>query len=338
VALAAALAAATACAGGGDGPAATVDDAAGLLDPAQRAQIERQHRALRRDHDVDYRVQTAVNVGDVDAYAVRRFEALDVGSRSRRHRGLLLVIDPGQDVVRLEVSRSLEGVFPDAFVAYLERRQMVPFFRADRAADGILAATELLVTRIQRARARVAYDEEEWMGGSGGAGARAPAELGRGPDPSFRSGPEVAAGTSPDATVGAYLRAMEARNGASALAVYSAGTRAFLRDRVVTPAQMDSVARSYRRCHPEPAHTRGDRAVIRYPVSERACAPWFLVREEGRWRLDLETASRVIRFGRDNAWHFGVAAEHPYAFAFGDWTLDRHGYPQAPRREARDRS
>ena len=54
-----------------------------------------------------------------------------------------------QDKVRLEVRYALEGVLSDVVVAYLEERQMVPCFEADRVGDGILATTELLVEYVQ---------------------------------------------------------------------------------------------------------------------------------------------------------------------------------------------
>jgi hypothetical protein len=48
-------------------------------------------------------------------------------------------------------------VFTEAFVAYLEQRQMAPFFRENRVADGILAATELIVARAEDAAAGRAF-------------------------------------------------------------------------------------------------------------------------------------------------------------------------------------
>jgi uncharacterized protein len=311
----------------------TLHDAAGLLGPEQREAIEQQHRYLLLDHDIDYRVETASGVGDVNSWAHARFESIGVGGRSRTQRGLLLVLDPEQDVVRLEVSRTLEGVFPDAFVAYLEQRQMVPFFRADRPGDGILAATELIVARAQNASASAGWADEVWIAGSGGAGARAHAQLARGLDPTFRAGPDVRAEATPEATVGAYLEAMRRRNANPSLDLYSAASRNLFVERVMTPAQMDQIARTYRSCNAEPVRIdeSGTRAVIRYPIDERACSPWLLVLEEERWRLDFETASRAIRFGRGNAWRFDRAVRHPYAFAFEDWTLDRNGFPRAER-------
>jgi uncharacterized protein len=319
-----------ACGRGGAAPA-FVADGAGLLSPEQEQQIELQHHVLLRDHDVDYRVDLAPQAGDLPTYGVRRFAEWGVGSRSASGRGLLLVVDPTANRVRLEVGQALEGVFTDAFVSYLEERQMVPFFRAGRVADGILATTELLVTRAQDAERNAGFSAPVRKGAAGG-GAEARAGIGEGTDERFRAGPDVAARDTPDATVAAYLSAMRARNGNAELDLYSSETRALMKHWVMTPAQMDAVARAYQRCRADAPRIgpEGRRAVLRYPADARQCSPWFLVAEAGRWRLDLATARRVVRFGRGNAWHFAPGAEHPYAFAFADWRLDRNGFPHAP--------
>jgi uncharacterized protein len=307
-----------------------VRDAAGLLAPEQRRAIAEQHAFLRRDHGIDYRVETLRGAGDLDRVAVERFEALAVGSAGRGERGLLLVIDADADEVRLEVGYGLEGAFPDAFVAWVEQRQMVPFFQARRVGYGILAATELVVARAQEESARGGFAELP-VAGSGGGGARTRARIGEPPEPPSHPAQDVAPGDTPEATVAAYLEAMAARNPNPDLALYSAATRAMLAGWVMTPAQMDTLSRTYRDCAAEPVRLdpTGTRAVIRHPATERRCAPWFLVREDGHWRLDLATASAAIRFGRSNAWHFAAGAAHPYAFAFEDWRFDRNGFPQS---------
>jgi uncharacterized protein len=313
-----------------------VDDGAALMSEEQRARVAEHHGYLLQDHDIDYRVITARDIGDISQFAVVRFADLEVGQASSAGRGLLLVIDPDQDRVRLEVSYALEGVFPDAFVAYVEQRQMVPFFRAGRVADGILAATELIVTRAQRAAANAGFEGEVWMSGSGGGGATARADIGQGWSNDGGGGassadPRTAAGRSPEETLQRYLGAMAARNGDPALALYTAATQTMLRTWVMTPAQMTNVAQTYRRCAAEPARTdgSGNLAVIRYPVSQRQCAPWFFRRAEDGWALDLTMMQTAIRFGRSNAWHFDLAADHPYRFAFADWRFDANGFPLA---------
>jgi uncharacterized protein len=89
---------------------------------------------------------------------------------------LLLVIDTELDRVRLEVSTSLEGVYTDAFVAYVQNRQMVPFFQSGRVADGIIATTELIVVRAQEAEAGNDFSPAMPARSMGG-GATAPAGI-----------------------------------------------------------------------------------------------------------------------------------------------------------------
>ena len=313
-----------------DAPRSTVDDRAGLLAPAERAQIETFHGLLLADHDIDYHVVTAVDAGDLSRAAIDTFAARQVGIASTTGRGLLLLIDPAQNQVRLEVSAALEGVYVDAFVAHLEQRQMVPFFQRRRIADGILATTELIVERAIRAQRQAGFDGEVWTAFSAGGGATSEAGIGQAPSTSTRGAAIVARGDEPAAVVQAYLDAMSARNANPNSAIFSNATREMLAKWVVTPAQMDNIARTYRDCHAEAPQIEADRAVIRYAPAERACAPWFLIKEDGDWRLDLTMMQGSIRFGRNNAWHFTPGAVHPYRFAFADWRFDANGFPLIP--------
>jgi hypothetical protein len=194
--------------------------------PAEREALAEYHGYLIQDHDIDYRVVTASQVGDINLFALSRFEELAPETRSITGRMLLLAVDPEQDLVRLEVGQALEGVFTDGFIAYVEHRQMVPFFRAGRVADGILATTELIVMRAQRAAANAGFEDEAWAARSGGAGATAPADLNAGPAArSSPAGPRPSAGTTPGATLRAYFMAMDSRDDDPDLAIYTPATR-----------------------------------------------------------------------------------------------------------------
>lgn len=327
--LLAAAIALSACSGPPEG---YVDDRAGILDPQGRAQIEAFHGFLLRDHDIDYQLVTTRDGGNIERFAVTAFEERATGQRSTTGRGLLMVVDAAQDLVRLEVSPALEGVFLDAFVAYLEQRQMVPFFEKARLADGILAATELIVSRAQNARANAGFDGEAWTALASGAGATSKARIGADSDTTWRDRPAnvTPSAGSPSEVVSAYLAAMAARNANPQQPIYSIASRDMLGKWVVTPAQMDNIARTYARCRPEAARIEGSRAVVRYAPTERSCAPWFLVSEDGQWRLDLTMMQGTVRFGRSNAWRF-ARTDHPYAFAFADWAFDQHGFPRVGR-------
>ena len=321
------------------GAPATADmvwDEAILLNDGQRIFVAQYHQVLLTDFDTDLRVLTVKGQADAAQTAFREFAARQVGSRSRTGRGLLLLIAPDSDQVRLEVAEALEPVFTDTFVAYIQQRQMAPFFQSGRVAEGILATTELIYSRAVEAQKGEAFDPRKFQAVSSGGGAQTAASIGQGynADALQRQTGPVQAGDSPIATVQAYLRAMVTRDARSDLPIYSEATRQMLAGWTVTPAQMDNTVRVYKACSEPVLRQTPDsqRSVLRYPVSERACSPWFLVMEDGAWRLDLTMMQQAIRFNNRNEWHFVPGIIHPYADAFADLYLDNNGFPhERPR-------
>ncbi|MDN3557139.1 TPM domain-containing protein [Halomonas maura] len=305
---------------------ARVEDRVDLLDEAERQRLAEYHALLAADHAIDYRVVIDRELGDLDRFAVDYVRRHGVGGD--QGRGLLLVLDVSADQVRLEVGHGLEGQFVDAFVAYLEARQMTEFFAVGRVADGILASTELIVAQAQQAEG----EPVPAIAGSGGAGARLPARLGEG-----RAVPRDARVTVderglPRDVLAAYRRAMAARNDNPKLAIYSRATRDMLADWVMTPAQMDTMARSLAGCPVARELTDAGerRAVLLAPLAERQCPPYFLVREADTWRLDLVAMMRAVRFGRDNSWRLEHEALGPYGFGFAGIRFDSRGFPRTP--------
>jgi len=305
-----------------------VEDEANLLAQTQKEEIEAHHRYLLEDFDIDYRVITKASAGDLVRFGVDRFRAQGIGRESRHGHGLLLVIDPAQNQVRLEVSYSLEGVYTDAFVSYIQREQMLPFFRTGRIGEGILATTELIVQRAVEANEQGSFAERS--SGAGGAGATAPAGLG-GPAVPIDDGPPApfTGGSTPEDTLIAFFAAMRLREASPDLDLYTAATRQMLRERGMTPAQQQMVLAAYSTCPPGEARIGpgGGHAVIRYAPAERRCAPWFFRREDDAWKLDLATMQSAMRFGRRNEWHFVGEAPEAYRFGFIDWRFDAFGFP-----------
>jgi uncharacterized protein len=294
-----------------------IHDDAHLLTPAEELRLTRYHAALVDASDIDLRILTVDGAADIDGLAADAFERLGVGHRSRAGRGLLLVVDGSSERVRLEVARALEGQFPDAFVARIERDQMAPFFAAGRVADGILATTELLVAR--------AAGTDDFASSAGaaassvGAGAVASTPIASGYErPEAPGGPAPTAGSAPETTVASYLAMMNRHDGTADLDLYTLPTREMLASRVVTVAQMDNLVRSYEGCENAQVLTRLDHAVIRYRDTDPGCAPWLLERgADGLWRLDLATMSEAIRFDIANRWTLADPdAAADYAFGF----------------------
>jgi uncharacterized protein len=305
-----------------------VEDEAGLLSGAEQARIAEFHGLLAEDYGIDYRVATVRSPQDIERAAVERFAKLGIGGAESGGHGLLLLLAPEGKRVRLEVGRALEGSFTDAFVTYVENRQMAPFFAAGRIADGILATTELIVQRAIEARA--AGDLRAGKGTALSAGGGATAAIASTQGAPKSSSDRRPAGRTPEATLNVYFELMGERNGAPDHDLYTPETQAMLRRWVMTPAQMDTLVKFYRRCQADPARldASGHRAVIRYRIKDRACSPWFFAKSDAGWQLDLIAMQQAIRFGRNNEWHLAPGADQTYAFAFSDWTFDAHGFPQ----------
>jgi hypothetical protein len=92
---------------------------------------------------------------------------------------------------------------------------------------------------------------------------------------------------------------------------------------------MDMVVKTYAKCTHQKTFIENNKlSVVRYRQEDRTCAPYFLIFENGGWKLDLTMMQKAIRFNHMNEWHFDRAATHPYGFAFQDWSFDTNGFPQ----------
>lgn len=315
------LSAVIAACGGSRSNEGPVEDSANLMTAGEESALDEWHAALLGQYDIDFRVRTVVFADDLSHLAAETFAETRVGSRSRTGRGLLLMIDAGGERVRLEVARPLEGVFVDSFVAYIEREQMVPFFRAGHVGEGIVAAAELIVGRAEQGLARAEFDDRATAATSAGAGAEVDAMLNEGAErPMADEATDTEAADTPAETVAAYLAAMAVHDGGAALDLYKPDSREMLGSRVVTRAQMDNVVRTYLDCPSPEALIEGDAAVLRYPPDARTCAPWLLEMDgDGRWRLDLAAMQRAFRFDTRNHWRIADRiALSSYEFAFKD--------------------
>ena len=294
---------------------ALLKDHAHIFTNSGSTDISDYHQALLDDYDIDYRVVTTNDAPDLNLFAAKQFEALSSGTLSTSGRGLLLVINPQSNRVRLEVGRNLEGVYTDSFIAYIEQNQMVPFFRKNRVADGILATTELIISRAQEANRSAAFDLSGKAEPSTGAGAVMQANIGVEESGKAPQMPDVAAAGSPVEIVHAYISAMERGNARPDLDIYSEAAREMLGKWVVTRAQMRNVVREHKRCAGERFSIQGDKAAVLYDAAPGVCSPYFLRMEGGKWRIDFAYMQKYIRFDTENHWRMPWGAKE-FAFAF----------------------
>lgn len=126
----------------------SIEDRAGLLTSLERQRVASFAHSLLQNHDIELKVVVLKKAAsDLDQKALQLFDNFGLGRQTRGAHGLLLVIDPLGQQLRLEVGYDLEGLYPDGFVGYVENRQMTPFFQAGRVGAGIEATVELLIGR-----------------------------------------------------------------------------------------------------------------------------------------------------------------------------------------------
>lgn len=263
-----------------------VEDPAGLLDAPARERLAGYHAVLLRDLDIHFKaVFLAGRSGDIDRIAVELFDRYRLGARTRAARGVLLVVDPAGQQVRLEIGYDLEGVFPDGFVGRVEEEQMVPFFAAGRIGAGVAATVELLVARALEAGATdpagagtVAPGgiNGRWSGGGGATTAIRPAPSAK-PDRAPVDPRRFAPRADPLATLHGYLQVLAGRVKDPDLALYTLESRRFFRRWLVTDAQQAHEFRQLSAVLPRArVFVAGDRAVVRFPVVDRQAAPYLL--------------------------------------------------------------
>jgi hypothetical protein len=312
-----------------------LDDRAGLLDQRSRERITAFHRSLLADFNIHCKVVVLDRQSsDINRDAAEIFG--DLGRKTGAARGLLVLIDPTGKQVRIEVGYDLEDIFPDIFIGYLEREQMLPFFGQNRIGPGIEATEELLVARVQRFMTGQAFDPVTEFGKtsrfSGGGGARSQVAIGaETSDKAAAVAPDAwRPGKTPEESLTVYKRLLEQKIKDPGLALYTPATRQFLARWVVTNAQQDNELRILEKAKIDRVVISGNRAVIRFPIQERMLPPYFLERTDDGWAFDFSLMSAYIQMNTRNMWHF-VKLDHPYMFAFADWQFDHNGYPQTAR-------
>ncbi len=307
-----------------------VCDTEKLFTNEQNKQLEEYHKALLERYDIDLHVVTGQASPE---QAVAIFKAGNIGENSKTRKGILLLVDSKNDNVRLEISAGLDAVYTDGFVAYIEQRQMIPFFQANQVARGILATTEMLVTRAQEAIAGKAFVPPEQLPQNLaiGAGAQSKASIGTGyqAPQSSKTIVKTSEEMKPEEVVALYHKTLADGNTAYNLPIYSGATQQLRQKWVVTPAQMKNELTAYQKCDLDKVIILKERnlAVVRYKVEQRKCAPYFLVMEGEQWRLDFVTMMNNVRFNIDNDWHIDMIKPLPYADAFLDWSFNKDGYP-----------
>jgi uncharacterized protein len=127
-----------------------VVDQADLLNPEQEQQLTQRLEALQRASSRQLVVATVPSLQDlpIEDYGYQLGRAWGLGQQSANN-GIILLVAPTERKVRIEVGYGLEGIVTDALSNQIINRQILPHFRANDYAGGVMAGAEALIQQLQ---------------------------------------------------------------------------------------------------------------------------------------------------------------------------------------------
>jgi uncharacterized protein len=133
-----------------------VNDFAGVIDAASKAELDRRIRSLeagtpKHDAVVVVTVDTIAPAGSIEQYATALFTKAGIGQKGQNN-GLLVVFAKTERQIRIEVGYDLEEFVPDGYAGDTIRQEMLPAFRQGQFGPGLLAGTTRLINRIAEKR------------------------------------------------------------------------------------------------------------------------------------------------------------------------------------------
>jgi len=133
-----------------------VVDAAGVLSPVAKADLERKLAALEQKSGIQLVVATVPSLGgeEIEPYANALFRAWRLGE-AKKNNGVLLLIAPKERRVRIEVGYGLEGTLTDAVSSLIIANAMAPRFKAGDFDGGVARGVDDIITALTT-------DSAEW--------------------------------------------------------------------------------------------------------------------------------------------------------------------------------
>ncbi len=130
-------------------PAGPVTDLAGILDAGTQQQLLRLIREVQERTTAEIAILTVPSTEPLtlEEYSVAIFDRWKIGKRGQDN-GLLFLVAVRDRRMRITTGYGLEGILPDGKVGEIRDRDIVPYFRAGRYAEGILQGTEALASVI----------------------------------------------------------------------------------------------------------------------------------------------------------------------------------------------
>ena len=299
-----------------------VTDRVGLISRGDRWNYNRYLALVQQESGVDLRILLVPSTRgkSLEQFTLDAMRELHVG-RSTGGRGVLIVYDTLDHAMRIEIGPKLQGVLPDAFVGYLIRNHLRPFFGGGQAEVGLRTSLFMVHWRIRMARLGEEYDPsfEEYirdvrrLASGGGVSGRVP----------LNSGLVGFINTSGDSAARAYFRPqptveaayrryhewLAVAGGQTDVPLFTPESQAFLRQLPISRAFNEYLlAAEYGRGYA--IDRRGDLAML-YFTDDPFISPKFLRRDPDGWRMDIraELANSQEAAGGWYTWRLLVSGD-----------------------------
>ena len=147
----AALAVATPAAAQLPAPKGPVNDFAGVLGDAAERELTELLQAVENETSAEIAVATLTSLEgtSIEEYATKLFNAWGVG-QSGKDNGVLVVVVPNAQSIRIEVGYGLEGILPDGLAGAIIRRDFAPAFKAGDYDAGMLTGVRSLADVVRK--------------------------------------------------------------------------------------------------------------------------------------------------------------------------------------------
>jgi uncharacterized protein len=312
-------------------------DRAGVIPPQDLPRFEQYMSWIMRESGVDVRFVFLPDIGDksIGMLAADLMDQLQIGGRTGRERGILLLYDMQGQRLKIEVGYGLEGWFPDAFVKYLVEDHARMFFSSGDISLGLRLMLRLLQHRLREAVIGNDFDPRVLTKVlplthlSGGAGVSTTAGLGDGTTDAPKAkavDPMVfpSAG-SPTEAYYSYLDWLSRWPLSPQVDLFTPNSRSYLASLHISPAYAEFIllgeyGKRFK------VVERNDIALL-YFTGTPFVSPHFFVRQDGRWHMDLEAEVRNTRerVGGEYTWSYSGQSDK-YTLTFGDLLTAIKGY------------
>ncbi|HEY7217453.1 MAG TPA: YgcG family protein [Candidatus Binatia bacterium] len=128
-----------------------VNDYAGVMRPEQIQSLESQLAQFEQEtgHQVAVLTIPTLDGEDIAGFSIRVAENWKIGKKGFDN-GVILVVAVKDRRLRLEVGYGLEGVLPDAIAKRITSEYIVPYFRSQDYAGGIIAGVDAVLKVIKQ--------------------------------------------------------------------------------------------------------------------------------------------------------------------------------------------